>query len=243
MRKFNSRYRFSSLSLLILIIAAGCATPLIPQTGAMTTENHSIDLGTATSAHVQIMMDMGELTINSGEGQLMEGTFNYNVTNWQPKVSYRIEGDQGSLLINQPDANNRLIYKDAQNNWDLRFSDAVPIDLEIKTGAGNSELNLSGIDLTHLSVETGAGNGVIDLSSVRSHDLFVAIKGGVGNVSVLLPRAMGVQVTVKTGIGGVETSGLTQNGNVYTNEAFGESSETLYLDIESGIGAVDLQLR
>jgi hypothetical protein len=37
-------------------------------------------------------------------------------------------------------------------------------------------------------------------------------------------------------------SGLTQEGDVYVNDAYGESEATLTLDIEGGIGGITLQV-
>ena len=167
----------------------------------------------------------------------------YNVAGWQPQVSYSVDGGLGSLLVSQPDKETSLVNRGGQNRWDLSLSDSVPIGLEISTGAGTSELNLSAIDLSGLKIETGAGSGTVDLDGNWSQDLSVTIQGGVGNVTVILPREMGVRVDVETGIGSVETAGLAKDGEFYVNEAFGNSLQTLYLDIQSGIGAIDLQVR
>jgi hypothetical protein len=154
-----------------------------------------------------------------------------------------VDGGQGSLVVSQPDEEVNLVNQGAQNRWDLLLNSRVPIDLEVSTGASKSELNLSAIDLTRLKVETGAGEGTIDLSGGWSHDLSVIIQGGVGNLTVILPREMGVRVRVETGIGNVKTAGLSKDGNDYVNEALGVSSQTLSIDIQAGIGAIDLQVR
>ena len=243
MRWFTENFRFITLALLVSMIASGCGAIRVTRAGEMKTETHSVDLGGATSARVRIEMGFGELKIDSAGGKLMEGTFNYNVAEWQPQVSYSIAGSQGTLLISQPDEDTNLINQGGQNRWDLRLSDSVPIDLEISTGAGTSELNLSAIGLTGLKIETGAGNGTFDLAGDWDHDLSVTIRGGVGNVTVILPREIGVRVAVTSGIGSLETAGLMKDGDVYINDAFGKTPQTLHLEIEAGIGAINLQVR
>jgi hypothetical protein len=243
MKGFANYFRFTALALLVMLLASGCGAIRVTRAGEMKTETHSVDLGAATSAQIRIEMGFGELKVDSAEGKLMEGTFNYNIAGWQPQVSYEVDGGQGSLVVSQPDEEVNLVNQGAQNRWDLLLNSRVPIDLEVSTGASKSELNLSAIDLTRLKVETGAGEGTIDLSGGWSHDLSVIIQGGVGNLTVILPREMGVRVRVETGIGNVKTAGLSKDGNDYVNEALGVSSQTLSIDIQAGIGAIDLQVR
>jgi hypothetical protein len=243
MKGFANYFRFTALALLVMLLASGCGAIRVTRAGEMKTETHSVDLGAATSAQIRIEMGFGELKVDSAEGKLMEGTFNYNIAGWQPQVSYEVDGGQGSLVVSQPDEEVNLVNQGAQNRWDLLLNSRVPIDLEVSTGASKSELNLSAIDLTRLKVETGAGEGTIDLSGGWSHDLSVIIQGGVGNLTVILPREMGVRVRVETGIGNVKAAGLSKDGNDYVNEALGVTSQTLSIDIKAGIGAIDLQVR
>ena len=208
MKKFANVFRCIALALLVSMLASACGAVRFSRVGELKTETHLVDLGAATSARVRVEMNFGELKVDSGEEKLLQGSFNFNVPDWQPQVSYEVDGSLGSLVVSQPEEDTSLIIRDGQNRWDLRLSKGVPIELEISTGAGISELNLSTLNLTSLKIETGAGNGTIDLSGGWEHDLTATIQGGVGNVTVLLPRGMGVRVDVKTGIGSVETSGL-----------------------------------
>ena len=69
-----------------------------------------------------------------------------------------------------------------------------------------------------------------------------SIEGGAGKLTVMLPSDIGVRVDAQTGIGSVNTSGLTKEGDSYVNEAYGVSPYTLNLDIQAGVGAIDLQV-
>jgi hypothetical protein len=236
-------FRFITFALLVSMIVSGCSAIRITRAGEMKTKTHSVDLGAATSARVQVVMDLGELKIDGADGKLMEGTFNYNVANWQPQVSYEVDGSQGSLIVSQPGKDTKLVNQGGQNRWELHLSNSVPIDLEISTGAGISELNLSNLNLNSLMIETGAGNSTVDLGGRWEHDLTVTIRSGIGNMTMYLPREIGVRVDVKTGIGSVETAGLSKDGDEYINDTFGKTPNTLHLEIEAGIGTIDLQIR
>lgn len=231
------RWAFGSLALWLAISSCGFLnTTSVSDTR---TDTQNVELGSAEVVRVQIHMGAGELSVTGDANSLLDATFRYNVAHWQPRVNYTINGSRGELVVDhQGEAipvGGALV-----NEWSLLLSNAVPIDLEIGTGAGESVLDLRGLDLTALSIEVGAGTTNVDLSRDLDHDLSAAISGGVGNLTVKLPGEMGVQVSADTGIGGLANSGLVKDGDVYVNAAYGSSPHTLFLNINTGIGAIEL---
>lgn len=122
--------------------------------------------------------------------------------------------------------------------------DLVGLDLRslrMNTGAGQVDVNLGG-SLETLRMETGAGEISLDLANDWQQDMEAEIRGGVGSVTVILPSEVGARVAVQQGIGSVNASGLSQNGDTYTNDAFGASEVTLDISVEGGIGEVNLRV-
>ena len=109
-------------------------------------------------------------------------------------------------------------------------------------GGGTSDLQLAGLSLTRLNVNLGAGISTVDLSGDWVHDLDVSIDTGAADITVRLPREVGARVEVEAGPHTIETTGLTQDGEVYTNAAYGVSEATLQVDMEAGIGQINLQV-
>jgi hypothetical protein len=116
------------------------------------------------------------------------------------------------------------------------------MDLSVDMGAGSSNLQLAGLPLTRLDVILGAGISTIDLSGDWARDLDVTIDAGAADITVRLPREVGARVEVESGPHTIETTGLTQDGEVYTNAAYGVSEVTLQVDVEAGIGQINLQV-
>jgi len=171
----------------------------------------------------------------------MDATFRYNVDEWKPRVDYSESGDQGELSVTQQGektpVGNQLI-----NEWDIRLSNDIPMNLAIHTGAGQSELALGGMNLADLEVKTGAGTTHIDLSGEWQQDVNVSIEGGVGELIVKLPSQTGVRVNMDTALVSVTTNGLQKDGDHYINAAYGTSEHTLSLDITAGVGSVSLEV-
>ncbi len=204
-------------------------------------ETQTVELDGAEVATVRIDMSAGELTV-AGEGHsLMDAVFRYNIEDWRPKVSYRVTGNEGELVVEYPNSNLAIpVGRTVTNDWNLRFNNAVPIEMEVHTGAGDSELDLHALNLTGLRIEVSAGNSTVDLSGALDHDLNATITGGFGNLTVYLPGEMGVRVRADTDIGGLNDAGLTKDGDVYVNEVYGSAAHTLYLEISTGVGSINL---
>ena len=131
---------------------------------------------------------------------------------------------------------------DFRNEWNLRLSGKVPMDLRVNMGAGSSNLQLAGLSLTGLDVKLGAGTYTVDLSGDWARNLDVTINTGAANITVRLPRDVGARVKVEPGPHTIEATGLTQDGDVYTNAAYGVSGVTMRVDLKAGIGQINLEV-
>jgi hypothetical protein len=231
--------RWAGAALVLWLAVVGCGVLRTASVGELRTETRAVDLGTASAARVRIEMGAGALKVAGGADQPMQASFRYNIEDWQPRVNYTVNGSQGELAVDHEDRGLRVGDK-LVNEWRLSLNNAVPIDLQIDTGAGETELDLRGLALTALQVEVGAGNAHIDLSSSLDHDLSAAINSGVGELSVKLPGEMGVRVAVSTGIGDLTNAGLVKDGDYYVNAAYGVSPHTLFLKVDNLVGAVYL---
>ena len=169
----------------------------------------------------------------------MEGTFTYNVDEWQPEVDYSVADGLGTLAMSHG-GDSLPVGGEAVNKWDLQFNPDVPLEFIVQTGAGESVIDLSALDITAVTIETGAGATTIDLTGSWNHDVAVSVTGGVGEITINLPAGMGVKVDSETALVSVSTSGLDKNGGIYTNDAYDTAEYTLTLDLQAGIGSVNL---
>ena len=261
-----NRKHYFTLSLLLImfvvLVASGCTTG--DRVGDLQTKSETVELGSADSANVQIKMGAGELDISGGAGELLEATFTYNVDELNPTATFT----GGNLVVKEDDIKEGIgtlfDLDDYRNEWDLRFSDGVPMEMNIDLGAGRTALTLGSLALTSLDIDAGAGEVDLDLSGSQSlnqfdfkmgagditvdltgdwqDDLDATIQGGLGQMTVKLPRDVRVRLNVQTGIGSVDTSGLSKDGNIYTNDAYGNSDVSLRIDIDAGVGSINLDV-
>lgn len=226
---------------LLIMAMVGCSIPSGPPVGETHTVSKSIPLGQQKSVSVEIKMSAGKLNVASGSSGLMNADFTYNVDAWRPEVRYEMSGDRGDLTIQQP-AGEHHYRGSARNEWDIRLNKQVPMEMNINMGAGESKLNLGELNLSQLALNVGAGEADIDLDGAWQHDLAASVHGGVGKVTLHLPSDVGVRVTVEGGLGDIHADGFSRNGKAYTNSAYGKSRVSLNIDVQGGVGEVNLVL-
>ncbi|MGH8932684.1 MAG: toast rack family protein [Egibacteraceae bacterium] len=213
------------------------------------TEQRVVERMGASSAVVAVAMGAGELEVSGGASgdQLLDATFVFSEPEWRPEVDYQVDGTEGRLEIRQGDTDRIETDRirslvNARNEWTLRLRPELGLRLRVDMGAGRSQLDLRGLDLTTLEVSKGAGQTEIDLSGDWRRDVAVTIEGGAGQLSLTLPQSIGVRVEVDTGMGVVNARGFQRDGGAYVNEAFGESPVTMTVTAELGAGVLDLSL-
>ncbi|HEY6293406.1 MAG TPA: toast rack family protein [Terriglobia bacterium] len=209
-------------------------------TSELRAESKSVQLGGAKSVQVQIKMAAGDLKVEGGASDLLNAEFTYNVPRWKPEVSYDVNGDSGRLTVQQPSGGGH--GGDTRYEWDLRLNDKVPLEINVDEGAGRASLNLVGLELARLEMNLGAGETTINLDGAWKKDLTASVHGGVGKATLQLPRDVGVRVVAHGGLGAINASGFSKDGDTYVNAAYGKSPVTLRIEVEGGVGEIDLEL-
>src|SRR5215217_1273789 len=151
----------------LVVLAGACSTQgggTQQQVGKMRHDSKSVNPENATSARAHLKMGAGELNLNGGADELMEGDFSYNVSEWKPKVSYDVSGEKGELVVKQGSAEDVRLGADARNEWDISLNDEVPTDLVVQMGAGESDLDLDSLILTGGDLQMGAGKTTVDVT-------------------------------------------------------------------------------
>jgi hypothetical protein len=221
--------------LLLIGFAAACVEP-----GPEIRETKTISLDGATRAEVRFQMGAGELRLSSAEQTaLLEASFEFNRERLRPEVIYRVIGDKGILDVRHGRSRGIQIGN-TRNRWDLVLGRAVPLDLDIDLGAGHSELDLRDLKIERVKVDMGVGEMSLDLRGPHARGFLVKIDGGVGSARLNLPSEVGVRVRVDGGLGSVNTRGLVKRNGAYVNDAYGTNPVTIDVDINAGIGSLDL---
>jgi len=149
-----------SMKFLLLLILVGtmlaCTLSVnVPEIRTGVTETKTINengIAGTNPLRVSIQMGTGSLNIAPGAESSVEGTVDYNVMDWEPKVT-----NSGNLIeISQSNTNSVGIPSgQIVNSWDLQLG-PEPLELSISTGANEGTFDLSGLSLSRISISDGA---------------------------------------------------------------------------------------
>jgi hypothetical protein len=203
-------------------------------------DTHVVALLGAKDVSADVEMPAGQLTLTGGDSSLLDSDFSYDREEGKPAVDYSVNDGHGQLTITQE--GHHIHFGSTRNTWNLHFGGDEPLDLKLKMGAGQSDLDFHNLNLRHLEVNIGAGQMTLDLTGPRTSDLNADIQGGVGSATIRLPKDVGVSVHASGGIGSINTDGLTHQNGAYVNAAYGKSAQTINLEVHGGVGEINLML-
>lgn len=193
-------------------------------------------IGDAQGARVELNFGAGRLNVQKAEGKqyLVDGTAanvrkTYTVTDGVGRLE--LNQDTGRFLFLPPFGDDRRV------TWDIGLTGAIPLDLSVETGAGQANLDLTGLVLRMLDLNAGVVQTRVTFPAEGRIE--AAISGGVGELLISLPKGLPTRMTVSTGLGNFSApSTFTRRGDVYETPDFSTEADYLDLTLSLGVGSV-----
>lgn len=251
-----------------------------------------VEQGDADRVQATVRFGGGSLDVRGSSDVLLDAEFVYNVDSLEPEVSYDVQDKQGKLLVEHKADPVRLdqlewpLRGERVNEWTLRFSEGVPLDLRLDVGASRGEIDLGGLAIENLDLTMGAadmllgfdkpnperlsslhiysgaarlelhelgnanldeltfdgglGTYLFDLSGGWQRSAKVQILAGASQITLRLPREIGVRVCPGD-LERKDMGGLEEREGCYVNSLYGQSAITLDIDLDLGLGKLDVR--
>lgn len=151
---------------------------------------------------------------------------------------------------------------------DVTLSGAIPLELNLDTGSGSSQMDLTGLNLAGLELHSGSGSVRMTLPASKVNSP-AKIDSGSGSVNLTLPTGISVDLSVDSGSGSVQIhlpsdaavhidladkgsgsvnmpSGLTQisghqgEEGVWESAGYASAANQIKLTLRSGSGSVSI---
>jgi predicted membrane protein len=124
--------------------------------------------------------------------------------------------------------------------WDLALNEGIPMRLDIRTGVGETRIDLEHVLATNVEVKTGVGK--TDLTLPATGDVKVALSGGIGETTIHIPKGVAARIRTKTGIGSVKVYGdYDRINDEYVSPGFNSAENRVDLEVKGGIGSIAIQ--
>jgi hypothetical protein len=208
------------------------------------TETVSVPIGNASHARIRFSPPVAALEIEAlaASDALLEGTIPESGSG-QVRANSEISGTAADVDVTASGTfvGPRLGAQDEA--WRFGLSPKVPLELEISSGMGLVQADLTGLTVDGLEVELGIGRTVITLPAGGSFS--GRLSGAIGQTVIIIPEGTAVHVRMTTGIGGVETPEGSRpfdlGDNEYTSPGYGTAENRIELEIEQAIGLIVLR--
>ena len=199
--------------------------------GELQDTREAIPLPDAGSASVDILFGVGDLEIDSGASdQLFSGHFRYNVERWEPEVDY--DGDVLTIKQGGTEQDWGIPTGNIRNDWDLEFSPDIPLRMNLDLGAGDGELDFTGLQIEELDLNMGAGDFEVRFDEPNQARMGqLALDTGASKLDVIgIGHAGPDEMIVQGGVGDI------------TLDFTGDWPHSSEARITSGVGSIALRL-
>ncbi len=156
------------------------------------------------------------------------------------KSEWNIDGGIMALSIHEEDIVSGM--GTLSRNAHFYFSERIPWNLTISTGASKTEMDLRELMIQDLDFEAGAGSAVIQLGS-RLPVVSAKISGGASEISLVIPEGSGIRIEKEEGLSGsnFEAAGLLQiSEGVYESENYATAENKINVGLSTGISNIRL---
>lgn len=178
---------------------------------------------------VEVVYAAGEFELGAAEpGRLYRMALEYDQEQFEPVTEY----GAGKLRIGIASRGRGSVKVNKAGSLNLSLTRDVPLDVRLELGAVKADIDLTGLALTNLEVRTGAAESRIHMDRLNSGEMEQAsFKIGAADLEV---RGVGnlnaEHIGVEAGIGAV---------TLYLD---GDWARNAHLDIEVGLGALNLKI-
>ncbi len=189
------------------------------------------------SLALTIKTGAAKLNIDGNTDRLVEGTIEGN---YSADVSRTSENGQENIEL-ATSAHNIMIFNRIKNDWNLSLTKNLPTKLEMNTGAIDSNLDLSEVNLTSLVVKSGASSYDIRLGD-KADKTTGEISVGASSIKISVPKGSGIKLINNSGASSnnFSSQGLKKSDDQYVTDGYDQASKKIELTIKAGASSVEL---
>ena len=116
-------------------------------------------------------------------------------------------------------------------------------DLDINVGAAKFRARgLGNANFRRMTFKGGVGVYTLDFRGNLKHRADADISLGLGHLTILVPKKVGCRVrSSESFLTAISSDGFTKEGSVRVNDAYGQTDVQLFVDIEAGLGSINLE--
>ncbi|MDO8491252.1 MAG: LiaF-related protein, partial [Dehalococcoidia bacterium] len=234
----------TGLTLLSIVVVLGIGIAMSAMQGGTLTTNTSISepRGDLSRVEVEIDFGAGNLALDSlvnNRGNLVEGDAEHTGWGRDGGIVKEIErrSGVGILKLSQESATWFFSGGDRSDTWHIHLSPDIPMELTLKTGASDSEIDLSKLKVTKLNIQTGMSQLSLTLPEAAGRTTIAAIKAGAADVKITVPQNVAARIIAQTGLSStnIDEKRFPRTGAYYQSPNYEDATNRVDLQVEGGV--------
>ena len=203
------------------------------------TKSYSEPLDNLEHARIQINFNAGSLTISSlpsGSANFAEADSGTNLGDM--RTDFQRQDGKGTLCLSTEQANWRF-WDEVETRWEVSFTRNIPLTMDIKSAAGDLDLDLSELKIAELQMDLDVGNCTVKMPSVTG-TTHAYIKTNVANLEITIPDEVAARLKIDTELSAldVDSRRFPRKGDYYISSNFESAQNRLELELDCDIGRV-----
>lgn len=200
-------------------------------------------LGGYSRARVEIEFGAGDLKLDglaAQTGNLLEATAEHRGTGTGINKEFTQAGGAAQLKLSLTSEARRLLGE-KKDKWQLHFSRDIPLEINLKSGLSELDLDLSLLRVENISLDIGASK--LRLLVPASGNSKVAIKSGVADVEIAVPAGKSARIKVDGGLSSsdIDEKRFPRVDEYYISPDFSSSANRVEMEIGSGLSRVKIK--
>lgn len=201
------------------------------------------ELGDAERARVHLSPAVGSLRVEALEedGALVAGRA---ATGRGLRLVQNVsqQGDTAVFDLGASGAAFFLPFGAPALEWSLGIAPDVPLELHAEMGAGEVELDLSGLNVEEVEVDQGVGQ--VEIIFPAEGEIRAIVDAAIGQTVLVVPEELPVRIEADTAIGNLSVpDGFERDGDAYISPDYDPSRDHLDVDASQAIGQIVVRRR
>lgn len=207
---------------------------------ALEIKTGNIPLGDAQNAHVRLQHGAGRLFVSAGSlpGDLLNGEFSggveMDVQRSSGRLTARLHSPASSFPFNWVPGDSL--------DWTVRLGEDIPLELVIETGASDSELDLSHLQVQDFHLKSGASSVEIHLPG-NTRLTRVNIEAGAAAVNLHIPPGVAASIQSSSALASldIDQERFPSYGQGYRSPDYDTADNRVDIKIQMGVGSVSVR--
>jgi hypothetical protein len=214
--------------------------------GEVPREQASVPLEGASEAVVRLRHGAGRLRLaaGAGPGELASGSFGGGLDVQTSRDGERLRAEMS--VKHRPWADWVTPWFRGRFdalNWDVVLNPSVTLSLELETGASESRIDLSDLQVRSLRLKTGASATMVELPRAAGRTR-VSVESGVASVRLRVPDGVAADIRVRSAMAGSKVDRarfpVAEGANHFRSPDFETAANRVEIDVETGVGSIEV---